>query len=72
MIRNVDAWREWEEQYIASTPPNHAQALRLAEEMLEHARSLGVFPPADPLQGIEDTVDLAKALNVSVNPPATR
>ncbi len=72
MIRDVEKWREWEENYIASTPPNHPEALRFVEEMLEHARRLGVFPADDPLEEIEHTVDLAMALNAPVNPPATR
>jgi hypothetical protein len=72
MIRDIEKWQAWEEEYVGSTPPNHAQNLKIAEALLEEARRLGVFPPKDPLEGIEHKIEFARALNVRFDPPAPR
>jgi len=72
MIRNVEKWLQWEEGYIASEPSSHIENLRLADSMIELATRLGVFPPADPLDGLDHKIRLAKALNVRISPPPSR
>lgn len=67
MIKDVKAWQEWEDRYNASQPVDYEHNLRLADAMLEHARALGVFPPKDPLEGIETKIQLARVLNCSQN-----
>jgi hypothetical protein len=57
-------WLEaFEREQSRKEPPDYRRNLRLYEAMYEHARRLGVLPPADPLEGIEHKIHLAKALN---------
>lgn len=64
MIKDVALWERWEAQAVLSQPADFQKNLRLLEAMYEHARALGAFPPADPLEGLETKIALAKALNV--------
>ena len=50
-----------------STKPDYSENLRIFEALYAEARALGVLPPADPLEGIEVDIALAKALNVRTN-----
>lgn len=72
MIQNVEKWRKWEDDYIASERPSHAENLRLADSMIALAAELGVFPPTDPLDDLDHKIRLAKALNVRISPPSPR
>jgi hypothetical protein len=65
MIQNAAVWEEWESQAIRSEPPDFKRNLALLEAMYEHARRLGAFPPADPLEGLDIKIRLAKVLSVS-------
>ncbi|PMP98059.1 MAG: hypothetical protein C0169_00855 [Thermodesulfobacterium geofontis] len=56
------AFEKFEYQLIAEEPVDFEQNLKLFEEMLKFARELGVFPPEDPLEGIEKDIYLAKVL----------
>jgi hypothetical protein len=64
MIRNPKILRAFEDDLARRTPPDHFAGLRLAEAMLEEARSLGVWPPTDPLEGVEIDIRVARILNV--------
>ncbi len=44
-------------------PVDHAQNLRIVEGLIAEARALGVWPPADPLEGVEVDVRVARVLN---------
>ena len=72
MIRNVEKWRKWEDDYIAPERDSHADSLRLADSMIALAAQFGVFPPLDPFDGMEHKIALAKALNVPINPLPSR
>jgi len=63
MIRDVKFWRQWEEKGPLREPADFARNLRLYDAMYELARTLGAFPPADPLEGIENKIRVAKILN---------
>ena len=67
MIRDVKAWEAWERAQVASTPNDFHANLRWAGEALAFARKIGVFPPADPLEGIEHKIRLARLINCSKN-----
>ena len=69
MIQNVEKWRKWEDDYIAAERPNRAENLRLADSMIALAEQLGVFPPADLLDDLDHKIQLAKTLNVRLDPP---
>ncbi|MBI4165272.1 MAG: hypothetical protein HY508_06005 [Acidobacteria bacterium] len=68
MIRDAQSWADWEARYLASEPADFRRNLRLLEAMYEHARALGVFPLADPMEGLETDIRVAKALNVRTTP----
>ena len=66
MIRDKAAWEAWENKHVAETPVDFHANLRLVEAMYDEARALGVFPTADPLEGLEVCVKLARTINVSM------
>lgn len=57
-------WEAFEREEQRSRAPDCAEAARMVELLYEEARSLGVFPLRDPLEGIEVDIRLARALNV--------
>jgi len=63
MIRDPAMLREWEEQYARSQPVDFRHNLRVFESLYEEARSLGILPLVDPLEGLEDTLSLARKLH---------
>ena len=65
MIRDKAFWEAWEAHYIASQAPDFHRNLQLLDSMHDLARALGVFPLANPLEGLETDIRVAKALNVS-------
>ena len=69
MIRDPDAWRRWEAEWERRTPADLEVNLRIFRTLLEMARALGAWPPADPLEGIEVDLRVAKAVNTYVEPP---
>lgn len=56
----------WERERTRGVPPDHARNLRIAEALLAEARSLGVWPPEDPLGGIDVDIRIARAVNSRV------
>jgi hypothetical protein len=72
MIRDVKRWREWEAEYIASAPADYSRNLELFEAMYEQARELGLFPLADPLEGLDAKVHLARVVNLQSTAPNNR
>ena len=44
-------------------PVDHARNLRVVEALRQEAVALGVWPPADPLAGVEADVRRARILN---------
>ena len=65
MIKNQRLWESWENGLIRKTKPDIAQNFRLLNAMYDEARSLGLFPPADPLQGLDFKIRWIKMINVS-------
>ncbi len=63
MIKNVKLWHAWESQGPLSQQLDFHSNLRLLDSMYALARSLGVFPLADPLEGIETDIRVARILN---------
>jgi len=70
VIRDTEAWREWEVHWQRRKPANLEANLRVFWTLVEHARALGAWPPKDPLEGIEVDIQLAKAVNSYVPEPA--
>jgi hypothetical protein len=64
MIKDIAYWRHWEAQGPLRERLEPHRALALADAMYEHARSMGVFPQADPLAGLETKIAMARIINV--------
>ena len=64
MIKDASFWRAWEAKGPLREPADFQQNLRLVESLYDLGRSLGVFPPANPLAGLETDFRLARILNV--------
>ena len=69
MIRDVKAWRQWEAQWQRVNRSRPEENLRIFWTLLEMARAAGAWPPADPLEGIETDIELARKVNTYVEPP---
>ncbi len=68
MVRNPRALRVFEDNLLKSAPQSSFQnALQVYEAMWKEARALGVVPLADPLEGIENDIELARVLNCLKN-----
>ncbi len=64
MVRNPDLLRAFDDDQVRGSPPDYFQNLKIFEALYEEARRLGALPPADPLEGIEVDIRIARALNV--------
>jgi hypothetical protein len=62
MLRKHPLLAEFERWSIASRPTSHAEGLRIFDAMVREAIALGVLPLADPLEGIEADLELARKL----------
>ena len=62
MIKNADLLEAFEREFSAHHPLAHGESLRLLESMVEEAEALGVWPPADPWEGVERDVRMAEIL----------
>jgi hypothetical protein len=63
MIRDVERWRAFEADWIARQKPDFYENLRLVDAMYELARKLGKFTAEDALDGLENTIRLAKVIH---------
>jgi len=63
MMRDTEAWRRFEEDFIRSEPPDPQRNMRLFEAMREWAIQLGAWERQDPLEGIEVVIKMARVLN---------
>jgi hypothetical protein len=64
MIRDRQAFEEFERSLIRSTKPDLIKNLRIVNAMYEEARHLGVFPLKDPMAGIETVIKMARVVNL--------
>lgn len=64
MIRDFDAKRKFEDDLARREGRlDHSQALEIFTRLWEEGRELGVLPPADPMEGIETDITIARILN---------
>ena len=63
MIRNADKVREFEERYLAENRLSLEQALAIVDALWAEGLRLGSLPPADPLEGIDVDIRIARVLN---------
>ena len=63
MIKDVDAWNEWEREYRRNQPVDFHQNLKIMEAMFEHAKAMGALRDPKSLDGLEVRIRIAKAVN---------
>ncbi len=68
MITNVSLVQAFERNLSRQTPVDYFGNLRIVEALYEEARLLKVWPPTDPLAGIDVDIRLARSLNVHRSP----
>jgi len=68
MVTNPDLVQSFEHHLIGRTPPDYLANLRIMEALCQEAGLLKVWPPSDPLAGIDVDIRLARALTVHRSP----
>ncbi|MFB3896778.1 MAG: hypothetical protein ACE14V_10805 [bacterium] len=63
MIKNYKIFSEFERNLIRNEKVDFKRNLKLVDAMYQEAVALGVFPPKNPLEGIETKIKLAQVLN---------
>lgn len=64
MIRDTKELRKFERKRIARGTPDPEENFRIVEALYDEAAAMGVFPPADPLEGIDIDIRVARAVNL--------
>ena len=67
MIKDRAYWEAWEARVLLNQPADFHPNLALVESMYEHARKIGALPGADPLEGIDTKIRVARVVNVPTN-----
>jgi hypothetical protein len=68
MLHDRAHWEAWEKEYHRSRPPDYLKNLKVFEALYREAVALGVLPPKDPLEGIDEKIRFARSINVSRYP----
>jgi hypothetical protein len=63
LIKRNRTLNEFEIEFLRKRQADYRKNLKLLEAMLEEARSLGVFPPANPLEGVDVDIRIARIIN---------
>ena len=64
MIKDTKKWQAWEDEQRRHESVNFARNLKIVDALYQEARHLKIFPPKNPLEGIETKIYLTKVLNV--------
>ena len=65
MIKDTRMMKEFEKNYLKKDRPDFFRNLEIFEALYEEARAFNIFPLKDPMEGLEEKILFAKALNVS-------
>jgi len=63
VVNNTDKLQAFEAARIRAEKVDVEQNFRILDALYEEAVMLGAFTPADPLEGIEVKIRIAKAIN---------
>lgn len=64
MKRDFDVLKQFEDDLARKEGRfDHSRALEIFTRLWEEGRTLGVLPPADPLEGIDSDMKIARILN---------
>ena len=60
---NKGEWQKFEDELASHEDLTLEQKYKILDGMYEEARSLGLFPSANPLEGLDVDIRIAKAVN---------
>jgi hypothetical protein len=63
MITNPKKLQKFEQKLLKNDKTSIDQKFLLLDELFKEALALGVFPPKDPLEGLETVIKIAKVVN---------
>ena len=63
MIKDQAYWEAWERRGPLSESLTPEQAFALNDAMYEYVKCLGPISPAEPLEGLETKIRIARAIN---------
>lgn len=63
MVKNTSKLRAFEDEYIRGDKTNFWQNLQLIDQLYQEAKALSVFPPQDPLSGLDIDIKIARVIN---------
>ncbi len=72
MVRDTVLWNQFESEWQRSQESSLEANLRVFYALIEHARSLGAWPPEDLLEGLEHDIRLSRVVNTYVEEPARK
>ena len=71
MVKNIEMLEKFERDFIGGRGRlSHEQSRKLFASMWREGVLLGVLPPADPLEGIEVDIRVARILNSCSTKPS--
>ena len=71
MIKNPEILENFESDFITGRGRlSHEQSRKLFAAMWKEAMMFGMFPPSDPLEGIEVDIRVARILNSCLTKPS--
>ena len=63
MVKNTSKLRAFEDNFKRGNKPDLLQNLRLIDQLYQEAKALSVFPPQDPLSGLDTDIKIARVIN---------
>ncbi len=66
MIKDIEKWHNWEFEWEKRSFIDVEKRFKILNELLIRAREMGVWPPEDPLHGIEVDIKIARVVNTYV------
>jgi len=63
MVKNPERVERFERGLIYGRKPDYRENLRIAEALYREAVHLGVWPPRDPLEGIETLLETTRLIH---------
>jgi len=69
MIRNIERWNSFETNLlkIKNNKKDLEKKFRIMEDLIEHARQIGAWPPKNLLNGLEVDLHIAKVMNAGAD-----
>jgi len=63
MVKNSSKLSTFEDDYKRRDKPDLLRNLQLVDQLYKEAKAISVFPPQDPLSGLDIDIKIAKVIN---------